>query len=129
MLWLIHALVDHDDIQKAFHTHHNAPGGHMAVKNRNTAETRAASVWQLIADKWNDQLFLPIMAVLPNVHLDFSQPIAVAFESVSHMQLATVEKGEERPLSMNLQLNCVMNKWEHSGQGDGGFTGDDDMNG
>ena len=129
MLWLIHAIVDHDEIRRAFHTCHNAPCGHMAVKNRNLAETRAASFWQLIANKWNDLLFLPIMEVLPNVYLDFSQQIAVAFESLSHMQSASVEKVEERWQSMNLHLNSVINNWVHSGQGDGGFTCDDDLSG
>ena len=109
MLWLIHALVDHDDIKRAFHTHHNDNGGCMAVKNRNKTETRAASVWQLIADKCNDQLFMSITEVLPNVHLDFSLPITVAFELVSHMQYVTVEKIEERWQSMNLQFNHVIN--------------------
>ena len=101
----------------------------MAVKNRNVAERRAASVWQLITDKWNDPLFLPITTVLPNVPLVFSQPMAVAFELMSHMQLATVEKVEERWQSMDLQLNRVISNWEYSGQGDGGFTGDDDLSG
>ena len=72
MLRMIHALVDHDDIKRAFHTRNNAPDGCMAVENRNMAETRAASVWLLIVEKWNDPLFLPIMGVLLNVHSDFS---------------------------------------------------------
>ena len=53
----------------------------------------------------------------------------MAFESVSHMQLATAEKVEERWQSMNSQLNGVISNWEHSGQGDGGFTCDDDLSG
>ena len=73
-------------------------------------------------------MFLPVNASLPLVHSDFAQPIPLAFDSVSHMQSATAEKVEERWQSMNLQLNCVISNWEHSGQGDGGFiAGDDDL--
>jgi hypothetical protein len=35
MLCLIHALIDHDETKRAFHTCHNLPGGCMEVENRN----------------------------------------------------------------------------------------------
>jgi hypothetical protein len=64
MLQLIHALIDHDDTKTAFLRHHDLPGGRMVVENHNTIEAHMASVWQMIADKWNDPNFLPITAVL-----------------------------------------------------------------
>ena len=79
MLHLIHALIDHDEIKRAFHTRHNLPGGHMEVENRNTEEMRRSFVWQLLADKWNDPLFLPITAALPDVHSEFSGPIPLTY--------------------------------------------------
>ncbi|KAL3788385.1 hypothetical protein HJC23_009191 [Cyclotella cryptica] len=128
MLRLIHVLIDHDEIKRAFHNRHDLPSGRMALENRNTVEARTASVWQMMADKWNDPLFLPVTAALPNLHSDFSQPIPVLHELVSHMQLANADKVEERWQSMILQLNRMISKWERSGQGDGGynFDGDDD---
>jgi hypothetical protein len=129
MLRLIHALIDHDEIKRAFHTRHNLPGGRMEVENRNTEELRMSSVWQLMADKWNDPLFLPVTAALPDVHSEFGRPIPLSYETVSHMQPATAEKVEERWQSMNLALNRIISDWERSGQGDGGFVSHDDLAG
>jgi hypothetical protein len=36
----------------------------MDIENSNTEESKAASVWQVIGDKWNDQLPLPITMAL-----------------------------------------------------------------
>ena len=127
MLRLIHALIDHDEIKRAFHTRHDLPSGRMQVENRNTEEVRRSSVWQLMADKWNDPLFLPVTAALPDVHSEFARPIPLAFDTVSHMQPATAERVEERWQSMNLQLNRIISKWERSGQGDGGFMEHGDL--
>jgi hypothetical protein len=57
MLRLIHALIDHDEIKSAFLMRHNLPGGHMTIENRNTEEARLGTVWQMLADKWNDPIF------------------------------------------------------------------------
>lgn len=48
------------------------------------------------------------------------------------MQTATAEKCENKWQMMNLQLHCILSRWEHSGPGDGRYTnhgvavGDDD---
>lgn len=49
-LWLIHALFDHNEIKLAFLTHHDYPGGYMAIENRNKPEVRASSLLCLAAD-------------------------------------------------------------------------------
>ena len=87
---------------------------YQVAENRITEELRRSSVWQLMADKWTDPMFLPITAALPDVHSEFGLPIPLAFETVSHMQPATVEKVEERWQSMNLQLNRIISNWECS---------------
>jgi len=57
MLRIIHALIYHVDIKRAFHTCHNILDGLcMGVKNRNIKESKASSVCQLMADKWDDPL-------------------------------------------------------------------------
>ena len=122
MLRLIHALIDHDNVKRAYLTRHDLPSGRMAIENRNTAEARASTVWQLMADKWNDPLFLPTTAVRADTHSDFARPLALSFELVSHMQPATADKVEERWNSMILALNCAIQNWECSGQGDGGSS-------
>ena len=50
MLQLIHALIEHDEIKRAFHACHDLQSGHMALKNRNIDEAKAAFVWQMRAD-------------------------------------------------------------------------------
>ncbi len=47
----IHALIDHDNIKRAYLTHHDLPGDRMTIENRNTAEAWASTVWQLMSDK------------------------------------------------------------------------------
>ena len=42
------------------------------------------------------------------------------------MHPATAEKCEEKWQTLNLQLNCLIQKWEQSGQGDGGFFGEEE---
>ena len=44
MLRLIHVLIDHDEIKRAFHNCHDLPSGRMALENGNTDEVRAALV-------------------------------------------------------------------------------------
>ncbi len=65
-LCLIHALIDHDNIKAASIHRSDIPSGRMAVENRNTEEARAASVWQMLADKWNDESFAPATASKPD---------------------------------------------------------------
>ena len=120
MLRLIHALVDHDDVKSAYLTRHDLPSGRMASENRNTVEARTGTVWQMLADRWNDPNFLPVTGIFPELHSDFSRPMAINHDYVSQMQAATAEKVEEKWNTMNLRLKRVIESWERSGQGDGG---------
>ena len=62
------------------------------VENRKTQAMKDKSVWKLLADKWNDPLYFPVTSVKEDTHSDFLQLIALSFETVSHMQPATVKK-------------------------------------
>jgi len=99
----------------------------MAVENCNTIETCLDSVLQRIAGKWNDLNFLPVTAVLSELHSDFEQPIPLFYETVSRMQKATTKKVEERWQLISLQLNRITGNRECSGQGDGGFMNEFDQ--
>jgi len=83
----------------------------------------------MVANKWNDPLFLPITSLKPDTHSDFSLPIALSYESVNKLQPASVEKVEEKWNSMILALKRGIQNWERSGQGDGGFTEEDEIGG
>jgi hypothetical protein len=70
MLRMMHALADHDEIKRACLTCHDLPSGQIGVENCNTAAVMAQNVWQLIADKWNDVLFMPSTNAM-DCHSDF----------------------------------------------------------
>ncbi len=59
ILWLIHALIDNNEIKHAYLERFNVPSDCMVIKNRNTPETRAACCWAMMAIKWNDPPFSP----------------------------------------------------------------------
>ena len=124
-LRLIHTIIDNDNIKAAYKARLHVPSGRMAVENRRTAAAIAQNVWVLVAAKWNDKEYHPITSV-KDCHSDFSNPIAIPFELISHLQPATPEKVEEKWNSMNLALKRGIQNWERSGQGDGGHTNDED---
>ena len=126
-LRLIHAIIDDNDIKAAYLSRLNLPSGRMAIEQRNTPAALASNVWQMVANKWNDPLFLPVTSVKPNTHSDFARPIPLSFDTVSMLQPATMEKVEEKWNSMNLALKRGIQRWERSGQGDGGFLDEDEV--
>jgi hypothetical protein len=69
-LHLIHAVIDDNDIKAAYLSRLNLPSGHVAIEQRNTPAALALNVWQMVTDKWNDPLFLPVTSVKPNTHSD-----------------------------------------------------------
>lgn len=128
-LRLIHAIVDDEEIKRAYIHRNDIPSGRMSIENRNTAEAKAANVWQRVADKWNDITFAPVTESAPDLFHDY---FAVS-ETITHHKVAaflppTADKAKERFESMMTVLKRIIPKWEKSGQGDGGHHGDDDDN-
>ena len=95
-LRLIHAIIDHNEIKRAYLDRLDVPSGRMALENRNTVEARSGNVWEMVAKKWNDPLYLPVTSVKEHTHFDFSCPLALSFESVSTLKPATADKVAER---------------------------------
>lgn len=79
MLWLIHSLINHDEIKSAFLRYDDLPGGCMAVENCSTLEAQLDSVWNMMEEKWND-LYLPATSAKPDLHSDFANFIAVSYD-------------------------------------------------
>ena len=125
-LHLIHTIIFYNKIKSAFLSWHNVPSVRMSIKNRNTAAVCDSNIWQLVANTWNDCNFLPVTSVKVYTHSNFSRPIAVSFDLVEKLQPATMEKVEEKWNAMNLALKIIVQNWEHSGQGDGGFDGEEE---
>lgn len=55
----------------------------MAVGHCKTEEAQAASLWQMLADKWNDQSFAPVTASEPDWHPHFASSKTITYEMVS----------------------------------------------
>jgi hypothetical protein len=128
-LRLMHAIVDDDNIKRAYIHRNDVPSGRMAVENRNTAEAKAANVWQMVADKWNDVTFEPVTESVPDLfHTTFDVSEIISHDMVVSNLPPNADKAKERFESMMTVLKRIIPKWEKSGQGDGGHHGDDDDN-
>jgi hypothetical protein len=129
MLRMMHALVDHNEIKRAYLTRHDLPAGQIGIENCHTAAAMAQNVWQLITDKWNDTLFSPSTNAI-DCHPDFFSSEVIVFNTVCDFATATAEKVEDRWGGMVLALNKIIKNWKRCGQGNGGFqddTDDDDV--
>ncbi len=73
-----------------------------------------------MSDKWNDPHFSSCTTVMGELHSDFAFPIVIDHNVVSDMTPATPEKVKDRWASLVHELKRKIEKWEMSGQGDGG---------
>ncbi len=120
MLCMIHALVYHNEIKRAYLACHDPPSGQISVENPNTPAAMAQNVWHLIANKWNNVLFAPSTNAM-DCHSDYFVSETIGFDTICNFATATAEKVEERWGGMVLALNRIIENWKRSGQGDGGF--------
>ena len=119
-LRLIHCVID-DTIKEAYIRRNDLEPGRMQVENRNSS-SREKSVWEKIADLWNDKDFAPSTeGDLEDLHFDFFDPIAIPFDKVSSMTPATPKSVKDKIYGMVTALTRIIGNWERSGQGDGGF--------
>ena len=86
---------------------------------RNSTDVRPPTVFELIADKWNDSAFNPVAAV-SDCHEDFSSPTNCAHSQVAALMQATPQKVEDALASIRSNLVRIIQNWERSGQGEGG---------
>ncbi len=126
IILLIHALVDNDEIKHAYLERFDIPSDHMVIENRNTPETRAACCWAMMAVKWNDPLFSPSSILMRELHSDLGGPIVIDHDVISDLTVATAEKVRDKWSELLHGLKRQIEKWERSGQGDGGYYIDDD---
>lgn len=122
---LIHCLIDHEDVREAFVTRHDLAPGRMGIENRNSISKRSKTVWELMAEKWNDPSFSTNTEAI-NIHFHFADSFTVEYSQVEELAKATPEKCKHKFQSMVNELNNCVHKWEKSGQGDGGDLADND---
>jgi hypothetical protein len=84
------------------------------------SESRPPTAFELISDKWNNPSFNPV-APVSNCHYDFATAIDCSHHLVGTMMPATPQKVEDHLASFRTHLNRIIEMWERSGQGDGGY--------
>lgn len=84
--------------------------------------------FDLIASRWNSETFNPTTMVL-SCHYDFLEEIDIGFDATHDFARATPTKVKDKLAKMKSDLTSIIQKWERSGQGDGGRIDeeDDDM--
>lgn len=124
-LRLIHCITDVDSIKRAYIDREKIPMGRLHLENRNS-DLCEDTVWDMIADKFNDPTFNPDSEVCADMHSDYKKSFVIAYEQVKDMQVATPDQCMKRITSMIVDLKRIIGRWEQSGQGHGGTLTNDD---
>jgi hypothetical protein len=124
-LRLTHCVVD-DSIKEAYLNRDTIQPGSMEVENRNSS-VREESVWEKIANLWNDREFEPETLCLPDLHPhEFLFPERLTYDKVELMLPTTPSRVMEKIAQMIISLRRCIEKWERSGQGEVGVDPFDD---
>jgi hypothetical protein len=115
-LRMFHCIVD-DSIKAKFLRRNDAPTRRQ-LDSRNS-DTRALTVWEEIANMWNDKDFNPVADTIDS-HPDFYEAIDISYEAVAKFMPATATKVEDLMTRFRSMLVRVIKNWEASGQGEGG---------
>lgn len=119
-LRLIHCIID-DNIKESYLHRNDFDTTRMQVENRNSV-VREKTCWEKISDLWNNPEFLPCTeGGLKELHHDFIDTIEVPHSKVAAMIPATPRTVQDKVTGMVTKLTRVIQNWEKSGQGDGGF--------
>lgn len=120
-LHLIHCLLDDEAIRAAYICSFNVMT-RKELDGRNS-EMNDPSVFQMIADKWNNPESNPSSEELfPDLHTSFMQSRSLlGWSEVSMLTPATAEKVKQKLSQMKAKLIFIITNWETSGQGDGGL--------
>lgn len=121
-LRLIHCLLE-DDIRDKW-IHRNNPKTIQEIDARNS-EVRAENAYEMIASRWNSNTFNP-QTMISNSHYDFQQEQDIGFKACSDFSRANAIKVKDKLARMKNDLTVIIQKWERSGQGDGGFEEEKD---
>ena len=79
----------------------------------------------MMAVKWNDPHFSPSSILMSELYSDFGEPIVIDHDVISDLTVATAEKVKDKWSGLLHGLKRQIEKWERSGQGDGGYIDDD----
>ena len=119
-LRLIHCLLE-DDIKRQW-IHRNDPKSIQEIDARRS-DVRPETVFEMIANRWNSNSFNPTTMVT-SCHVDFSIEIDIGFEATADFARASPTKVKDKIAKMKSDLTSIIEKWERSGQGEGGRLDD-----
>jgi hypothetical protein len=92
-----------------------------ALDDRNSEESRRLTVWDFVANKWNDVEFNPTTEALPEEHPfhypTFASPINLSHSLVGRMSNATPSKCEQKFASMMVLIKRTIFSFKRSGEG------------
>ena len=109
-----------DPIRRAYLTRNDISNDRIDLDNRNS-DKRPKTVWELLSHKWNDHDFEAVTEPFPDLHNDYKDSIVIPHSKVSSLAAATPEKCKEKMSTMMVSLKRIVDKWERSGQGEGGI--------
>jgi hypothetical protein len=104
VLRLIHALSDNDDARLAFATVFNVKD-RQALDSRNSPGHVVKTVYEIIADHYNDETFNPWSTAYPRVHSDYAVPIDLTYESVKKFGDISPQKVKDKLAELRCRLN------------------------
>jgi hypothetical protein len=79
----------------------------------------------MVASRWNSNTFNP-KTMISNSHYDFQQEQDIGFKACSDFSRANAIKVKDKLARMKTDLTVIIQKWERSGQGDGGIEEEKD---
>ncbi len=118
---LTHCLVDFDEHKHKFLAHHDAMD-QSALDYRNSNKSRQLTMWDFVANKWNDVEFAPTTEALPEDHPfhypTFATPIELSHSLVARMSKATPSKCEAKFASLVVLMKRIRSNFKRSREGE-----------
>lgn len=116
-LRLIHAITDSNETRMAYLRRYD-PKSREELDAGNSP-SRQKTAYESIAEKWNDPDFNPVTRV-STCHVDFASPIELPHSKVRSLIPADAISVQNRLSGIRVSLLRMIERWEQSGQGDGG---------
>ena len=92
----IHALVDDDEVKNLYLDWCSIDRNRHAIYGHNSTNKRATTVWEMIANSWNNPTFNPVTEIVFDLHLKFIDKIELDHENIAHFHLTTPEFAESQ---------------------------------
>ena len=122
-LRLLHSITDSEETRLAFLKRSQSKT--REELDAANSPNRPPTPYELIAAKWNDPDFNPVTRV-SSCHVDFNTSIDLSHETVASLVPADAIGVQNRLSSIRVALLRIIERWEQSGQGNGGRNEDED---